>query len=292
MRTVHSGPVLGLIIQIVLLAGLAGTLGLSGAGWLAGVAYGVVVCVLLMRGLRHSQRAGLSPADWVTLTRATLVGGVTALTVDSFDRPVPVGVLVALTTVALVLDGVDGQVARRTGIVTALGALFDQEVDAFLLMVLSVYVVYVAAPVGAWALAIGGMRYVFAVATWVLPWMRGTLPPRYWRKVVAAAQGVVLVLAAADVLPRPLAVTVVAAALALLVESFGRDVLWLWQHRPVRTAQRRRVASSLRVGPQTRTGNRLLVYIRAHVVGARIRDDTARMLFLQVRAGADEETPT
>ena len=252
MRTVHSGPVLGLIIQIVLLAGLAGTLGLGGAGWLAGVVYGVVMCVLLMRGLRHSRRGGLSPADWVTLTRAILVGGVTALTVDSFDRPAPVGALVALTTVALALDAVDGQVARRTGTVTALGALFDQEVDAFLLVVLSVYVVYVAAPVGAWALAIGGMRYVFLVATWVLPWMRDTLPPRHWRKVVAATQGVVLVLAAADVLPHPLAVTVVVAALALLVESFGRDVLWLWLQSPVRTA--RRGASSLRVGPHTGPG--------------------------------------
>jgi phosphatidylglycerophosphate synthase len=187
----------------------------------------------------------------VTLTRATLVGGVTALTVDSFDRPAPVGVLVALTTVALVLDAVDGHVARRTGTVTALGARFDMEVDAFLLLVLGVYV---AAPVGAWALAIGGMRYVFVVAIWALPWMRGTLPPRYWRKVVAATQGIALVLAAADVLPRPLTVTVVAAALALLVESFGRDVRWQWQHSPVRTAQRRRAASSLRVFTQVRAG--------------------------------------
>ena len=38
------------------------------------------------------------------------------------------------------------------------------------------------------------------------------LPPRYWRKVVAAIQGIVLTVAAADVLPR--AVTEVALAIA------------------------------------------------------------------------------
>ena len=56
----------------------------------------------------------LSPADWVTLARATLAVGVAALVADSFGRPVPVTLLVSLAAVALVLDAVDGWVARRT----------------------------------------------------------------------------------------------------------------------------------------------------------------------------------
>ncbi|WP_442932419.1 CDP-alcohol phosphatidyltransferase family protein [Micromonospora sp. NBC_01699] len=262
MRTVQSGPKIGLIVQVVLLAGLAGTVGLGIAGWLAGGVYGAVMCVLLGRGLRDSGADRLSPADRVTLGRATLVGGVTALTADSFSRPTPVTLLVTLTAVALALDAVDGYVARRTGTVTALGARFDMEVDAFLLLVLSVYAV---APVGGWALAIGGMRYVFVAAIWVLPWMRGTLPPRYWRKVVAATQGIVLLLAAADLLPRPLTVGAVAVALALLVESFGRDVLWLWRHHPVAPDRRPRPEPSVRVAPSIRTGSGL----PAHVVAVR-----------------------
>jgi phosphatidylglycerophosphate synthase len=210
------------------LAGLAAMVGLGVAGWLAGIAYGVVTCAALTRGLRRSGTGDLGPANRVTLTRATLVGGVTALTVDSFDRQVPVEVLVTLAVVALVLDAVDGHVARRTSVATALGARFDMEVDAFLILVLSVYI---AGPVGGWTLAIGAMRYVFVVATWVLPWMRGSLPPRYWRKVVAAVQGIVLVVAMAEILPRPLTAAALAGSLALLIESFGRDVGWLWRHR-------------------------------------------------------------
>jgi phosphatidylglycerophosphate synthase len=169
----------------------------------------------------------------VTLARATLVGAVTALTVDAFQRPVPVVVLVTLGTVALVLDGVDGQVARRTGTVSELGARFDMEVDACLILVLGIHI---AGRYGGWVLAIGAMRYAFVLAGWALPWLRGDLPPRFWRKVVAATQGIVLVFATAGVLPVPSTAGVLAVALALLAESFGRDVGWLWQHRPVRPA--------------------------------------------------------
>ena len=56
--------------------------------------------------------------------------------------------VVALATVGLVLDAVDGWIARRTRTVTALGARFDGEVDAFLILALSVLV---ARSLGAWS---------------------------------------------------------------------------------------------------------------------------------------------
>ncbi|WFE33978.1 CDP-alcohol phosphatidyltransferase family protein [Micromonospora sp. WMMD975] len=210
------------------LAGLAGTVGLGRAGWAAGLVYGMVLLAVLDRGRRRSGADRLGPADWVTLGRATLAGGVTALVVDSFSRPIAVPVLVGLTAVALSLDWVDGQVARRTGTVSALGARFDMEVDSFLVLVLCAYV---TGQVGPWVLVIGAMRYAFVAAGWALPWLHGSLPPRYWRKTVAATQGIALAVVAAGVLPAPLAVAVLAGALALLVESFGRDVFWLWRHR-------------------------------------------------------------
>lgn len=225
MRAVQTGPAAGLVGQLVLLAVLAATVGLSSFGWAAGISCGVVTQAALSRGLRRCGADGLGPADLVTLTRATLAGGVAALTADSFGRPVPVVMLVMLTVVALVLDAVDGWVARRTETTSAIGARFDLEVDAFLILVLSAYV---ARSVGAWVLAIGMARYVFVAAGCWLPWLRGSLPPRYWCKVVAATQGVVLTLAAAEVLPRLVTAAALAAALALLVESFGREVWSLW----------------------------------------------------------------
>ncbi|MBM0277310.1 CDP-alcohol phosphatidyltransferase family protein [Micromonospora sp. STR1s_6] len=242
MSTLRTGPVIGLIVQIVVLALLAGSVGLGTAGWAAGLAYGMVLCLLLSRGLSRSAARGLSPADRVTLSRAILVGGVTALAVESFSRPAPVAVMVVLTSVALVLDAVDGYTARRTGTTTDLGARFDMEIDSFLVLVLCVHV---APAVGGWVLAIGAMRYAFVAASWVLGWMRGSLPPRYWRKVVAAVQGVVLTVAMGGALPGMLTTVLVVASLALLVESFGRDVRWLWATRRLRRSTRHEIPAAL-----------------------------------------------
>ncbi len=234
MRTNHTGPVTGLLAQLALLATLAGTVGLNGPGWVAGTACGVIISALLARGLARFGADQLGPADVVTLTRVTLAGGVAALTADSYWRPAPATTVVALAVVALVLDAVDGWVARRTETESRLGALFDGEADAFLMLVLSVYV---ARSAGAWVLAIGAARYAFLAAGWLLPWMRRTLPPRYWRKVVAATQGVALTVAVPNVLPRVLTAVVLAASLALLAESFGRDVGWLWHRRRLEREQ-------------------------------------------------------
>jgi phosphatidylglycerophosphate synthase len=224
-----DGPSAGLIGQFVLLTVLATTVGLGVVGWLTGAVYGVALWFLLRRALRRSGARTFGPANQVTLARATLVGGVAALTASSVSGPAPVAVLVGLAAVALALDGVDGQVARRTGTTSPLGARFDMEIDAVLILVLSVVV---SASLGWWALAIGALRYAFVAAAWGLPWLRASLPPRFSRKTVAAAQGIVLVVASADVLPRWIAAAAVGAALASLVWSFGSDIVWLWRARP------------------------------------------------------------
>jgi phosphatidylglycerophosphate synthase len=177
--------------------------------------------------LSHDHLERLGRADWVTLARAALAVGAAALVADSFGESARIPLLVSLAVVALVLDAVDGWVARHTR-TTAAGAKFDGEVDAFLILGLSVYVARFA---GIWVLAIGAARYAFLVAGWALPWMRAPLPPRYWRKFVAATQGVMLTVAAAGVLSPAVTAGTLVVALVLLAESFGRDVLWLRSNR-------------------------------------------------------------
>ena len=227
-RASRTAPATGLLAQALLLAVLVETAGLGAAGWIVGTACAVTMAVALARGLARSSGDRLGPASWVTLARATLAIGVVALAADSFTGETPVALLVTLAAVALVLDAVDGWVARRTGMATALGARFDGEVDAFLILALSMYV---APDHGAWVLAIGGARYVFLAGEWLLPWMRAPLPPRRWRKFIAAAQGVVLTVAASGVPPRALTQALLLAALALLTASMGQCVWWLWRRR-------------------------------------------------------------
>ena len=230
VRASQTGPAAGLIAQVLLLAVLTGTAGLGDVGWTVGIASAVTMAAALTRGLARRPGGRPGPAFWVTLARATLAVGVAALAADSLTHGTPVALLVTLAAVALVLDAVDGWVARRTGTATAMGARFDGEVDAFLILALSVYV---APTCGAWVLAIGAARYLFLAGEWLLPWMRAPLPPRRWRKVVAASQGVVLTVAAAEVLPLAVAQGLLVAGLALLTSSMGECTWWLWRRRHV-----------------------------------------------------------
>jgi phosphatidylglycerophosphate synthase len=229
VRQVQTGPVIGFVCAVAALAGLAATVGLSASGWLTGLACGAATNLALARGMTRHRVSRLGPADRVTSVRAALTGGVAALAAQAFTRPIPVPALVALAAVALALDVVDGRVARRTRTVSRLGARFDMEVDALLILALSVYV---ARDVGAWVLAIGAARYLLGAAGWVLPWLRRPTPTRHWSKVVAAVQGVVLIVAAADRLPPALTAVALVAALILLTESFGHQVRQLWGSRP------------------------------------------------------------
>jgi phosphatidylglycerophosphate synthase len=219
---------IGAGVQVVLLVGLWAGGGLGKVGWLVGTAYILALWVVLASAVRRAGTTTLGPADLVTLGRAGLVGGVTALVADGLTTgDAPVVPLVVIAATALALDAVDGQVARRTGTVSALGARFDMEVDAFLVLVLSIHVSLLLGP---WVLAIGTMRYVFVAASWLAPWMRSALPTRYSAKTVAALQGIALVVAASEVLPYLLAVALVAVALILLAWSFGESVVWLWRN--------------------------------------------------------------
>lgn len=212
-------------LQVFLLGVLGSTVGLGSLGWAAGLAYAFATWALLSNAMQRSGTGSLGPADRVTLARGLLVGGVTALVADHAGEGVSPATVVTFAAVALALDFVDGQVARRTGTASALGARLDMEVDAFLILVLSVHV---ALAFGPWVLTIGAMRYVFVAASWVMSWLRADLPPSYARKTVAAVQGIVLVVAASGLLPG--AVFFVGLALAALLWSFGRDLAWLWRN--------------------------------------------------------------
>jgi phosphatidylglycerophosphate synthase len=238
----------GLFATAVVLGIVSATGRLGVAGWITGLAAGAAAPALLVTARMRSDEPSIHPADWVTLTRAVLIAGVAGLVADSLSQPAPITALVTLSAVALALDAADGLVARQTGTETPLGARIDGEVDAFLILLLSIIV---SQDYGGWVLAIGAARYVLLLAGWLIPWLAAPLPCRYWRKVVAAVQGIVLTVAASGVVNRLAGMIAVAAALVLLAESFGRDVIWLYRAG---------------AGPRTRRGLRLTITVLAVVL--------------------------
>ena len=174
------------------------------------------------------RRIPIGPANRVTFVRAVFTGAVTVLVARRVRGERVRNVLTGLATGALALDAVDGWVARHTHSASAFGARFDGEADAVLIAALSPHA---ARRYGLWVLPAGAARYAFGMAGWVWPWLRRPLPYRYWRKVATATEGIALVAAASDLLPRRLVRAGLAVGSALIAESFGRDVVWLWRRR-------------------------------------------------------------
>jgi phosphatidylglycerophosphate synthase len=189
---------------------------------------------MLIRFYRqHHPYPRFGAANTVTLFRALLTASLLGLAI----LPPSSGLawIAGWTAGAIAaLDGVDGWLARRQGMISAFGARFDMETDAALLMVLSV-LVWRYDQAGAWVLLIGLMRYLFVAAGAVLPWLNGPLTPTRRGRVVAVTQMVTLAIIL--VVPRPVAMTAAGTALALLTWSFAIDVGRLWTARPDRSAR-------------------------------------------------------
>ena len=191
------------------------------------VVYGLMA-TLILRHLPPSG-AGLGPANWVTLGRATLVLSMAAL-IPQPEIQLDAGYwwIIGVATVAMVLDGVDGRVARRTSTATAFGARFDMELDSFLMLVLAA-LVWRSGRVGPWVLLLGLPRYLFVAAGGLWPWLRAPLPERVRRKAGCVIQGVALLVCLGPIVSPELASPVATVTLGLLASSFTVDIVWLFR---------------------------------------------------------------
>jgi len=169
-------------------------------------------------------------ANRATLLRGSLVIVLVALAPFAGHLDVNLWLYGWMALLALVLDGVDGKVARATGSQSEFGARFDMELDALFIMGLCIAVLALG-KTGAWVLAVGLIRYVFVAASYLLNWLNDPLPESFRRKTVCVWQIVTLLVAILPPVTNLFASTTLATALILLVWSFYLDVRWLYQRR-------------------------------------------------------------
>jgi phosphatidylglycerophosphate synthase len=126
---------------------------------------------------RFTSSSRFGPANAVTFLRLLLV---LALGGALGPRPLPqCAVLAGLT---LLLDGVDGFVARKTRSASVFGAYFDMETDAFFVLVTSV-VLWTRGRLGLWILCGGLLRPAYVLWLWALPATRGEEPRSNWGRL-------------------------------------------------------------------------------------------------------------
>lgn len=137
-----------------------------------------VTCVALLsvgrllfitRG-RWTPSGGFGWANGLTALRLVLVALLSEA--PRATRGLELGLLVLLI---LTLDGADGWVARRTHTSSELGAHFDMEVDALLVLTTSLRL-WQTSTLGAWILLPGALRYVYVLCTARWPPRGGPMP--------------------------------------------------------------------------------------------------------------------
>ena len=201
--------------------------------WYAAAALGAfsVVAGLACIGLPgHVSHGGWGTANRVTLLRGgliALVGGALPLAPDMATEQAWMLAVIAL--VALALDGVDGWIARRQGTCSPYGARFDMELDALLILLLSL-LLYLWGEAGVWVLGLGLMRHLFILAGMVWPVLAGPLPFSQRRRAICVVQVAVLAAGTSPWVAPPLTGVAAGAALALLLFSFATDTVWLIRH--------------------------------------------------------------
>lgn len=169
-------------------------------------------------------------ANFITCVRAAfasvLVGAlITApATIGSWGLP-------CLAAVALALDGLDGYVARRLGASSSFGHHFDREVDAALVLILTM-LLWLSGKIGIWIVAAGLMRYLLLGAGLVWPTIAQHLPESRLRSIVCAVLIGALLLCLTPVVEGVLATAVAGAALSALTLSFAKDLIWLLKNAP------------------------------------------------------------
>ncbi len=187
------------------------------------ISFGLLAGLINFLWAIHQPGPRFGEANQATLLRSGLVCVIGSTLLAGGQTPLDSWHLVFVIALALILDGVDGYLARKFQLSSAFGARFDMEIDALLLMILSL-LVWQTGQAGAWVLAIGLMRYVFVAAGWFFPSLNGPLGPSFRRKTVCALQGIALFACLLPPLDQTEASLIAASALVSLAISFGLDI--------------------------------------------------------------------
>ncbi len=181
---------------------------------------GSFIVITLATRFLSTQTFGL--ANKVTLIRWSLVALLFGL-VGDYQAP---WLVVLISSTVLVLDGVDGWIARYFQLANDFGARFDMETDAILLLIISV-LVWQYDKAGVWILFAGFLRYIYVVLGYFFPVLLEELPPSRRRQAAFIVQAVALIISISPITGQLLSNGIALTGLLLLISSFATDVNYL-----------------------------------------------------------------
>ncbi len=146
-----------------------------------------------------------------------------------FSDPSPALVIVAAVAL-LMMDGLDGYLARKFDLVSEFGEYFDKEVDAFFMLLLAL-MLYTGQHMELWVLLPGVLRYGFVL------FLKFAKPPAVQEQRTSSGQWIYILMMLALIFcfaPYPsVNLPLVVGMTLVLCWSFG-DAVWRLYHSPHR----------------------------------------------------------
>ncbi len=143
-----------------------------------GLASFTIFITIHYRAVTHLRPLG-GYANWVTASRCLAL--IVALLMLRTSEP---GLSLKITLVlVLILDGMDGFLARKLNTTSEFGGHFDMETDAFFVMSLSTFLAIVI-PNLAWIMIVGMWRYIYVIWLTITRTTPRTEPTSYLKKTI------------------------------------------------------------------------------------------------------------
>ncbi|MFK7979416.1 MAG: CDP-alcohol phosphatidyltransferase family protein [Saprospiraceae bacterium] len=165
-------------------------------------------------------------ANQITALRF-IISSVTALIVTE----IPAFSSFMLFGLAILLDGIDGFLARKYNSASVVGALFDKTVDAYFVLLLS-FILVLHYDVPFWFIGIGYLHYGYELVLYGLGWHSLTIPPNPIGKYAAAFLFISLL--SPFIFPPYLYFPIICLATILVGYSFARSFFYKFKAASVR----------------------------------------------------------
>ena len=137
---------------------------------------------------------------------------------------------IILAIISLLLDGLDGFIARKYNQVTKYGEVIDQEADNFLIFVMSISL-YLNKEIGLYVFLIPAFRYIFIFFMTRYSWLNNTLPDSQLRKVVCVSIILIMIISQDSYFTNDVVIFLVLLSLFIITFSFSRDIIWLYRNK-------------------------------------------------------------
>ena len=139
-----------------------------------------------------------------------------------------INILPFLFFISLVLDGLDGYLARLLNQISEFGAKFDLETDTFLLLLLS-FSLYKDLNANVTVFLIPFYRYVFFILQFKFKWLKASLPESMRRRFICFFVTFLLIISHFSSFPTHLVDGFINLSILLITFSFLEDIIWLYR---------------------------------------------------------------